>query len=43
MKNKMLKGIALGVITALVIACQPKKEEAAAPVAIPFNILFFIN
>lgn len=30
MKNKMLKGIALGVITALVIACQPKKEEAAA-------------
>ncbi len=27
MKNKMLKGIALGVITALVIACQPKKEE----------------
>jgi len=32
MKNKMLKGIALGVITALVIACQPKKEEAAAPV-----------
>ncbi|WP_309614885.1 nuclear transport factor 2 family protein [Flavobacterium sp.] len=34
MKNKMLKGIALGVITALVIACQPKKEEAAAAPAV---------
>jgi ketosteroid isomerase-like protein len=33
MKNKMLKGIALAFITAVVIACQPKKEEetAAAP------------
>jgi len=30
----MLKGIALGVITALVIACQPKKEEAAAAPAV---------
>lgn len=30
MKNKMLKGIALGIITTLVIACQPKKEEAPA-------------
>ena len=27
MKNKIFKGIALGLITALVIACQPKKEE----------------
>ena len=26
----MLKGIALGIITTLVIACQPKKEEAPA-------------
>lgn len=34
MKNKILKGIALGVITALVIACQPKKEEAAAAPAV---------
>ncbi len=34
MKNKMLKGIALGVIMALVIACQPKKEEAAAAPAV---------
>ena len=33
MKNKMLKGIALGIMTTLVIACQPKKEEVAAPVA----------
>ncbi|MDN3677378.1 nuclear transport factor 2 family protein [Flavobacterium paronense] len=34
MKNKILKGIALGLITALFIACQPKKEEeATAPVA----------
>jgi ketosteroid isomerase-like protein len=32
MKNKMLKGVTLGVITALIIACQPKKEEASAPV-----------
>lgn len=31
MKNKMLKGITFGVITMLVIACQPKKEEAPAP------------
>jgi ketosteroid isomerase-like protein len=30
MKNKILKGILLGVITVLVIACQPKKEEAVA-------------
>ena len=29
----MLKGIALGIMTTLVIACQPKKEEVAAPVA----------
>jgi len=28
----MLKGVTLGVITALIIACQPKKEEASAPV-----------
>ena len=34
MKNKILKGIALGVITALVIACQPKKEEATAAVVV---------
>lgn len=34
MKNKMLKGIALGVITALVVACQPKKEEAAEAPAV---------
>lgn len=27
MKNKIFKGITFGVITALVIACQPKKEE----------------
>ena len=33
MKNKMLKGIALGIMMTLVIACQPKKEEVAAPVA----------
>lgn len=33
MKNKLLKSIALGVIIAFAIACQPKKEEskAAAP------------
>ncbi len=30
----MFKGIALGVITALVIACQPKKEEVAAAPAV---------
>lgn len=30
----MLKGIALGVITAVVIACQPKKEEAATAPAV---------
>lgn len=34
MKNNILKGIAFGVIAALVIACQPKKEEAPAPVAV---------
>ena len=34
MKNKMLKGIALAVITTLVIACQPKKEEVAAAPAV---------
>ena len=34
MKNKILKGIAFGVIAALVIACQPKKEEAPAAVAV---------
>lgn len=35
MKNKIFKGIALGVITTFVIACSPKKEEAAAePVAV---------
>lgn len=34
MKNKMFKGIALGVITALVIACQPKKEEIAEAPAV---------
>jgi hypothetical protein len=34
MKNKVLKSIALGVMIAFAIACQPKKEEpkAAAPV-----------
>ena len=32
MKNKILNGIALGIIVALAIACTPKKEEAAAPV-----------
>jgi len=33
MKNKVLKSIALGVMIAFAIACQPKKEEpkAAAP------------
>lgn len=30
MKNKILKGIALGVIMTIVIACNPKKEEATA-------------
>ena len=30
----MVKGIALGVITSLVIACNPKKEETAAPVVV---------
>ena len=34
MKNKMLKGIVLGIITTLVIACQPKKEEAPVAVAV---------
>ncbi|MEO5776804.1 MAG: nuclear transport factor 2 family protein [Flavobacterium sp.] len=34
MKNKILKGIVLGVITTLVIACQPKKEEVAAAPAV---------
>lgn len=34
MKNKMLKRIALGLVTTLVIACQPKKEEAPAAVAV---------
>ncbi len=29
MKNKILKGIALGVIVVLAIACNPKKEETA--------------
>ncbi|MDN3677377.1 nuclear transport factor 2 family protein [Flavobacterium paronense] len=28
MKNKLLKSIALGVIIALAIACQPKKEDS---------------
>lgn len=32
MKNKILKGIALGLIMTLAIACQPKKEEAATAV-----------
>jgi ketosteroid isomerase-like protein len=31
MKNKMTKGIILACITSLVIACNPKKEDAAAP------------
>jgi ketosteroid isomerase-like protein len=30
MKNKIFKGIALGIITVIVIACNPKKEETAA-------------
>lgn len=30
MKNKIFKGIALGIIVALAIACNPKKEETAA-------------
>ena len=34
MKNKMLKGIALTTITVLVIACNPKKEEAPATVVV---------
>lgn len=35
MKNKIFKAIALGVVTTLIIACNPKKEEAAAePVAV---------
>ncbi|MDI9257180.1 MULTISPECIES: YybH family protein [Flavobacterium] len=33
MKNKMLAGIALGVIAILFIACQSKKEEAPAAVS----------
>lgn len=32
MKNKMLKRIALGTIVAFVVACNPKKEEAAVAV-----------
>lgn len=32
MKNKILKGIALGLTMTLAIACQPKKEEAATAV-----------
>jgi ketosteroid isomerase-like protein len=32
MENKIVKGIILGCITSLVIACNAKKEEAAAPV-----------
>ena len=36
MKNKILKGITLGIIVAFAIACNPKKEEAPAaePVAV---------
>ncbi len=35
MKNKILKGIALGVIVVLAMACNPKKEETVAePVAV---------
>lgn len=30
MKNKILKGIVLGIIMTIVIACNPKKEEVAA-------------
>jgi ketosteroid isomerase-like protein len=30
MKNKLLKSIALGIIVAFAIACQPKKEEPKA-------------
>lgn len=30
MKNKILKGIVLGLIATLAIACNPKKEEASA-------------
>lgn len=30
MKNKILKGIALGVLLTIVIACNPKKEETTA-------------
>ena len=30
----MLKGMTLGIFTAVVIACQPKKEESAAPPAV---------
>ncbi len=30
MKNKILKGIALGIIMTIVIACNPKKEETTA-------------
>lgn len=32
MKNKILKGIVLGLTMTLAIACQPKKEEAATAV-----------
>ena len=34
MKNKTLKGIVLGIITCLIIACQPKKEEPTAAPAV---------
>ena len=36
MKNKMLAGIVFGLLTILIISCQPKKEEpaAAAPAAV---------
>lgn len=34
MKNKILKGMALGIMTAVVIACQPKKEGAEAATAV---------
>jgi ketosteroid isomerase-like protein len=30
MKNKIVKGIALGLILSFVVACNPKKEETAA-------------
>ncbi|WP_333600209.1 YybH family protein [Flavobacterium sp.] len=34
MKNKIVTGIALGIITTLVMACNPKKEEAPAAPAV---------